>query len=353
MGRLLRLLWVTVLSSFSFAQSSEVILDTSFEEYSVGTLPSGFRIKYNGMGNSYQVVTDKKSYSGEKSFQVWGTHYWCANIYYDFDVFKHKYVEVQWKMFTTDDNNGWIAFINENGAPWGWAYCGVGFSPKDGTFSICYYNKEKNKNECIYVDKTKIPVKPYEWNDVKVILNTETTECTAFLNGHKLYESRIDFDNEQTITTFYFLNGTSQTYYYRISNPNAFYGLHGIRLGDCPAEGWGDDTDPTYFDDLKIVGYDSNPLSNSNSTVNCECLSSDYISSLPAGWNNIGTPCDIDKSQFDTLFSSARLVWVWDNDKKLWKFWSPDETLRNKASLYGIKPLEKVDKFSAIWIFKH
>jgi hypothetical protein len=174
-GKLLKLLLVVVLFSSSFAQSPEVILDTSFEEYSVGTLPSGFRIKYNGKGNSYQVVTDKKSYSGEKSFQVWGTYGWCANIHYDFDVFKHKYVEVQWKMFTTDDNNG---------------------------------------------------------------------------------------------------------------------------------------------------------------------------------WNNIGTPCDIDKSQFDTLFSSARLVWVWDNDKKLWKFWSPDKTLRDKAVLYGIELLEEISKLQGIWVYK-
>jgi len=82
------------------------------------------------------------------------------------------------------------------------------------------------------------------------------------------------------------------------------------------------------------------------------CLSEDFIASLPSGWDSIGVACDIDESQFSSLFTGVRLVWLWDNDKKLWKFWSPDEDLRDKASIFGIEALRKISKYSAIWIFK-
>jgi hypothetical protein len=242
----------------SFSEAKDVILDTSFEEYDVGSLPRGFRIKYDGRGRNYQIVVDKKAFRGKKSFQVWGQPGWCANIHYDFNVFKHNYVEVSWKMFTTEDNNGWISFINEKGESWGWGYCGIGFSHKDGTYRICFYDEKLRRNVCKFFDSSLIPVKPNSWNTARIILNTRTAECTAYLNGHRLYDAKLDTSTGWIKTTYYFLDGSVRTYKYKKNNPKAYYGLHGIRLGDCA--GMTSIGSPTYFDDLRIVGYESFPM---------------------------------------------------------------------------------------------
>jgi len=189
------------------------------------------------------------------------------------------------------------------------------------------------------------------WTLVSAILDTKTTRCLSYLNGHKLYESYLDIDNGTVEYTYFFLDGTQKEFTYKKENPKAFYGIHGIRLGDCPGED-GSDADATYFDDLKIVGYDSPPPEFKEESKKDNCLTKDFVSSLPSGWSNIGTPCNLNESDIENLFSEVRYIWVWDKDKKLWKFWSSNESLREKASLFGVEILDSVDKLSGIWVFK-
>ena len=240
----------------------KTILDTSFEEFSTGSLPNGFTIIYDGKGANYQSVVDDKAYTASKSLRIWGVSGWCANIDYDFNVFNYKKVEVSWKMYTTENNNGWISFINKDGDTWGWGWCGAGFSHKDGTYRICY-TEENGNNTCEYVTNDKIPVKVNDWNDIKMVLNIQTTYCEVYLNGHKIYEATLDTNTGWANYKYYFLDGSTKAYKYLYKNPSAFYGLHGIRLGDCAGEDW-DSTHPTYFDDLKIIGYIQKGVSNYN-----------------------------------------------------------------------------------------
>jgi len=51
-----------------------------FESSSVGTLPAGWRIVYNGRGTSWQMVTDAVAASGTKSLHLWGVPGWSAVV---------------------------------------------------------------------------------------------------------------------------------------------------------------------------------------------------------------------------------------------------------------------------------
>ncbi|MEM3698073.1 MAG: G1 family glutamic endopeptidase [Candidatus Bathyarchaeia archaeon] len=58
----------------------DVIFFDDFESYAVGTFPSagGWTLVYNGKGNEYQKIVDDVSFSGSKSFQLWGVPGWSA-----------------------------------------------------------------------------------------------------------------------------------------------------------------------------------------------------------------------------------------------------------------------------------
>lgn len=236
--------------------AQEIILDTSFEDTAVGVLPDGFRIKYNGKGNQYQIVTNVKAFSGTHSLQVWGIPNWQSHIYYDFDVFAQKYVEVSLKMFVTEENNGAVGFVNENGDTWGWKYCTIELARNHGKLSICGHGI----SGCEYYDSTKIPLKINGWNDLKFILNTETSECQVFLNNKKIKETQIDFDSGKQSYTYYFIDGTRKSWIGGLNNPNAYYQIHGIIMLDS-SDSW-DVDEPTYFDDIKIVEYNSSHTEN-------------------------------------------------------------------------------------------
>ncbi|NPA13725.1 MAG: hypothetical protein GXN97_00885 [Aquificae bacterium] len=329
--------------------SEEVFLDTSFEEFPVGSLPSGFEIIYNGKGDNYQVVTDKKAATGSKSFQVWGVPNWCANVHYNFDVFKHRYVVVDYKMYATDQgNNGWISLINQSGATWGWGYCWLGFTAKDNLFRICYTDENGN-NQCTYYGPDKVPMKLNAWNDIRLILDTKTTHCTVYLNGYKFYTSDLDIEKGIVTTTYYFKDGSVETFSRKKDNPSAYYGLHGIRIGDCPSTD-NIDTGPTYFDDVRVVGTDEAPVEISANTT--QCLTSQDIGNLPSGWDNIGILCSLENSQIAELFKGVTAVWHWNNQAKKWEFWSPDVTLQEKAKMYGIEAIDELPAGDAVWILK-
>jgi len=239
--------------SFYSSQIIYKILETSFEEYLPGSLPDGFVIIYDGKGEKYQSVVDTISYTGLKSLRVWGVPGWCANLDYNFDVFNYKKIEVSLKIYSTENNNGWISFINKDGATWGWGWCFVGLYPKEGKYKISYTDLDGNKvNE--YIGPDKLPLRTNDWNDIKILMDTQTTYCEVYLNGYKLYEATLDLNSGWIEYKYYFLDGTTKVYRALNSNPSAYHGIHGIRLGDCPGEDGGEDV-PTYFDDLKIIGY--------------------------------------------------------------------------------------------------
>ena len=66
----MRIIWIAVILWVGIGLGRDVILDTSFEEYPVGSLPDGFVIIYDGKGENYQGVVNNKAYSGSKSFRV-------------------------------------------------------------------------------------------------------------------------------------------------------------------------------------------------------------------------------------------------------------------------------------------
>ena len=79
---LLLVLALVILATFvqSVAGSSDKILfSDDFENYTIGNLPSQWKLVFNGMGNQYQQVISDPLYSSNKCFQLQGERNWAAD----------------------------------------------------------------------------------------------------------------------------------------------------------------------------------------------------------------------------------------------------------------------------------
>jgi hypothetical protein len=84
-------------SSTKVSPKRTLIYSEDFESYRTGSLPTGFRINYNGAGNSYQVVQIENN---NKFFQTMGTNSWGLTVLKEFAQDFPKKIEVEWKMQT-------------------------------------------------------------------------------------------------------------------------------------------------------------------------------------------------------------------------------------------------------------
>ncbi|KLO24248.1 hypothetical protein X275_00760 [Marinitoga sp. 1197] len=224
--------------------TSEIILNEDFENIDLGKIPKEFSVLYSG--RSYGVVQDENiDASGNKFLKVWGQPGWCCGIVFYFDIFKYQKIELNYKVYASNKEHiGWIAFINPD-VSWGWICGGA--------------NIWDNGNIRFVTDKNEeIKVKVYNinsWNDVKTIFFPNEKYGKVYINNTLIYEYWINDDGYSSKIKVYLPDNKTIEYTampkseYR--DPNAYKGLKGIRIGDCP----GNDDIPTYFDDFVIIGY--------------------------------------------------------------------------------------------------
>jgi len=154
-----------------------IIFQDDFENYNVGDFPStgGWELVFNGRGDEYQIVTGTVSFSGSKSFQLWGYPNWAACAQKSFSstspVIGYEFAIMMDAVGTggpcRDNHPG---FWNREARIWGKYYATVRFNHDDLK---------------IYADDRTVlgEWKPRVWYHIKVILDRNINKYTVWING--------------------------------------------------------------------------------------------------------------------------------------------------------------------------
>jgi hypothetical protein len=190
------------------------VFQTDFENYEVGVLPPEFRVQYSGKGLNY--VTTDGAHSGSKSLQVWGNPGWCGNIVYDFEKPECGRIGYEVWLKANPKEEGWVQFVNPEGAQWSWGWGGVQFNQEG------YIGAEGGYTKAHTEDK---------WYKVRAEMDVETGATWIWLD-------------DELVT-----DGITPAMAGR-ENPDAYKGIRGVIFGDCS---WYESpSTPTYFDDFRF-----------------------------------------------------------------------------------------------------
>ena len=205
-----------------------VIYSTDFENYSVGTLPPGFEIKYNGKGTQYQKVTTDASHSGSKSLQAWGASGWGANIDYYFTMPESGRIGYEVYIKANPKEEGSTQFMNPEGATWGWGWAGIGFD-ENGNINAPASSTANSYNESQPVGD--------QWYKVKSEMDVITGAIWIWLNDVLVVDGKTPAELGK-------------------ENPDAYKGIRAITFND--ASWYENPSTPIYIDDFKL--YTVNPI---------------------------------------------------------------------------------------------
>jgi len=149
------------------------IINDNFDNETLGTLPTGWVIKYNGSGNENQKVVNSVYVSPSQSFQLEGTG-WAANIYKTPSVIPNK-VTIEANIYIdkiVSGDSGWFALYNKDKGDWGTQVGGLQF--RDGKFYAYYRDGH-------YYEISTFT--PQEWYHVKISYNQSAKTYKIYING--------------------------------------------------------------------------------------------------------------------------------------------------------------------------
>lgn len=188
-------------ASISVTQNKEnIIFFDDFESYSAGTFPSagGWELMFDGRGAEYQVVTDSRSFSGDKSLQLWGMAWWSAVAQRKFQT-DSKIIGCEEAIMISDRNPSpsgtpyerACSFWNGELGPWGKRYVSVLFDHRDLKI------KCNDGNKMVDIGSWS----PQVWYRIKLILNRETNLYKVWINERYIGEFRAhpEFDDPYKI----------------------------------------------------------------------------------------------------------------------------------------------------------
>ena len=167
MKKLTILSMLMLLAFFTFAQaqslskqSNEItVFNDNFESYDVNTFPSsgGWYLRYNGAGNSYQVVVNSEFHSGLKSMQIKGAPNWTGQIEKTVDVIRDIIYWQGWIKPT--GNDGGFGLINSE-------------IPTTGNYGVVFFDHGKIWCQVGYELTVEIQdFTPHQWYKIKVKYN--------------------------------------------------------------------------------------------------------------------------------------------------------------------------------------
>jgi len=168
-----------------------LIFQDDFENYNVGDFPStgGWELVFNGRGDRYQIVTDAISFSGSKSFQLWGYPNWAAVVQKKFDA-TSSVIGYEFAILIEAVGSGGPGrdehpgFFNREAHVWGKYYATVMFNHDD----MKIYTQ----------DRTLLGGwNPGEWYHIKVILNKSINKYDVWING-ELRGEKLSTTNQDT-----------------------------------------------------------------------------------------------------------------------------------------------------------
>jgi PKD repeat protein len=207
------------------SDASTIIYRTDFERYNVSTLPPGFEIKYNGMGDQYQGITSNESHSGTKSLQMWGAPGRGANIDYYFNMPQSGRIGFEVYLKANPKEEGSAQFFNPEGAPWGWGWAGIGFD-ENGNINIpASFASNLSNSSKMYQPSGE------QWYHVKSEMDVVTGATWIWVNG------------------ILYVDGKTPSELGR-ENPDAYKGIRAITFND--ASWYENPSTPIYIDDFKL-----------------------------------------------------------------------------------------------------
>jgi hypothetical protein len=167
-------LFTPVLIPLIYAQTENNIFMDNFEGYQVGSFPSAgeWEIVYDGMGQSYQVISTSYSYSPTKSFQLWGRTGWSSVVQRRFST-DSPMIGYELAVLIDEKGSGYAdhpAFFCKDCATWGAYYGTVLFDHGDG--------KIKAEDGTVLGSWS-----PRTWYRVKVVLDRQTNKYNVWING--------------------------------------------------------------------------------------------------------------------------------------------------------------------------
>lgn len=128
-----------LLAFFTFAQAQSLfkqnnvitVFNDDFESYTVNTFPTsgGWYLRYNGAGDSYQVVVNSEFHSGSKSMQMKGAPSWTAHM--------EKAVDL------ASDVIYWQGWVKPTGNDGGLGLIDYDTSPGGGYYGVIYFDHGK------------------------------------------------------------------------------------------------------------------------------------------------------------------------------------------------------------------
>ena len=170
----------------TLSKDEKVTFFDDFEEYANGTFPSqNWILVFDGRGSSYQVITDIVSYSGNKSFQLWGRPRWSAVVMHKFNS-NATLIGCEEAILISEQNENpegtphdrACVFWNREIDQWGKGWTEVKFYHTDLTMRV-----QNGSNEIIIGTW-----EPGKWYKVRLLLNREINKYKVWINGNYVGE---------------------------------------------------------------------------------------------------------------------------------------------------------------------
>ncbi|MDZ7401005.1 MAG: T9SS type A sorting domain-containing protein [candidate division KSB1 bacterium] len=161
---------ICLLTTVQAQNAHSTVFADNFDSYTAGTFPSsgGWYLRYNGAGNSYQVVVNSHSHSGSQSMQMKGAPGWTAQMEKSVTVQRHVIYWQAWVLPT--GNDGGLGLINTN-------------IPTTGNYGTVYFDFGKIYCQVGYDLNVEIDdFTPNQWYKIKVRYDHITKCIDVWIN---------------------------------------------------------------------------------------------------------------------------------------------------------------------------
>jgi len=185
------------------------IIDDDFESATVGDLPDGWIIKYNGDGDSLQEVVTGISVSGDNSFKLDGASSWSATIYKNLptELPDSLVLEAYVRPASTGES-GSISLFNKSGDTWGAYLARLIF----GNGKIYYSTSGHDENNLVELQDYSIDT----WYHVKLVHDLVERKFDIYIGGVKKAENVAFYSNyavDSLVLSSGNASGTNLIYY--------------------------------------------------------------------------------------------------------------------------------------------
>lgn len=192
---------------------SQYLVNDNFESDALGTLPSGYTIKYNGTGTANQKVVNTVVKNGSQSLQLEGAGNWSAELYKTITfpqlVTVETYINVD---LAANGLSAGIGIGDLNIGTWGTRVSRLEFTGPTSSRRIDI----TSTNGTTY--QIMLNYQPNTWYHVKIEHNLTTRKAKVYIDGNLMTgvynaQNYTEFDLAPTITPIHlqFLAGNAGT----------------------------------------------------------------------------------------------------------------------------------------------